>query len=133
MEKSKKTTMKDIGKLVGVSQPTVSYVINKTASISDEIVKKVEKAIKELNYIPDGIARNLKQGKTNTIGLLIPDVDNSYFTEITKGIEIKLRENGFITFLCNTLYDEIFEKSYITSLIQQKVRGILLGYGLLNF
>ncbi len=124
--------MKSVAKLAGVSQPTVSHFLNKTAPISYKVAEKVQKAIKELGYIPNALARNLRLEKTNTIGLIIPDIDNGYYTEITKNVEKNLREHGFITFLCNTFYDERLEKIYINSLIQQKVAGIVIGYGLIN-
>ncbi len=132
MEKNKNVTMKDVAKLAGVSQPTVSHFINRSATLSLKTEEKVKKAIDKLGYIPNVLARNLRLEKTNTIGLIIPDVDNGYYTEITKNIEKNLREYGFITFLCNTFYDERLEKLYINSLIQQKVAGIIIGYGLIN-
>ncbi|MCL6087364.1 MAG: LacI family transcriptional regulator [Actinobacteria bacterium] len=132
MGKSKQATMKDVAKLAGVSQPTVSHFINGTAPVSHTVAEKMQKAIKELGYMPNALARNLKQERTNTIGLIIPDIDNGYYTEITKNVEKNLREHGFITFLCNTFYDERLEKLYINSLIQQKVAGIVIGYGLIG-
>ena len=124
--------MKDVAKLAGVSQPTVSYVINETASVSHEVAEKVKKAIKELGYLPNALARDLKRKKTNNVGLIIPDVENGYYAEITKGIEKTLRERGFITFLSNTSYDVELERLYIKALIQKKVAGIVLGYGLID-
>ncbi|OFW62216.1 MAG: hypothetical protein A2Z35_05665 [Actinobacteria bacterium RBG_19FT_COMBO_36_27] len=124
--------MVDVAKLAGVSQATVSHVINESAPISEEVTERVQKVIKELNYVPNALAKWLKQNKTNTIGLLIPDIDSGYYAEIVKEVESTLRERGFITFLCNTFYDSNLEKLYIKALIQQSVEGILICYGLVN-
>ena len=128
----KRITMEVVAKKANVSQSTVSHVINKTAPISPAVEKKVNEVIKELNYIPNAAARNLKRNKTNIIGLVIPDVSNGYYTEIIENTETILRENGYITFLCNTLYNTEFEKVYIENLVQQNVAGIIIGYGLIN-
>ena len=66
-----RATLNDIAKKVGVSQSTVSRVINGTAPISDEMKNKVYKAMKELNYHPNSLARNLAKGKSLTIGLVV--------------------------------------------------------------
>lgn len=128
----KHVTMKDVAKFVGVSQATVSHVINESASISEEVTGKVQNAIKELRYMPNALAKWLKQKKTNTIGLIIPDIDSGYYAEIAKGVETTLRKHGFITFLCNTFYNSELEKLYIETLAQQSVEGILICYGLVN-
>jgi len=132
IKSSKKAKMVDVAKLAGVSQATVSHVINESAPISEDVTKRVNKVIKELDYVPNALARWLKQKKTNTIGLLIPDIDSGYYAEMTKGVEKTLRKHGFITFLCNTFYDSELEKLYIKTLIQQSVEGIIIGYGLVN-
>ncbi len=79
--------MKDVAKLAGVSQATVSHVINRSAPISEEVTEKVQKTIKELGYVPNALAKWLKQKKTNTVGLIIPDIDSGYYAEMTKGVE----------------------------------------------
>ena len=126
------STMKDVAKLAGVSQPTVSYVINGTAPVSEEVTKRVLKAIEELHYVPNMVAKSLKQKRTDIVAFLIPDIDSSYYSELAKGVEETLRESGYITFLCNTLYNIELEALYIKNLIQHKVEGIVIGYGLMK-
>lgn len=128
----KKATMKDVAKLANVSQAIVSHIINGTVPVSEETTARVRKAIKELDYFPNALAKGLKQKKTNTVGFLIPDIGSGYYSEIAKRVEVKLREFGFFTFFCNTFYDSNLEKLYIETLIQENVQGILLGYGLVN-
>lgn len=132
MGKSKLPTMWDVAKLAGVTQATVSHVINGTAPISEKVRTRVINAIEELGYVPNAVARSLKQNKTNTLGLLIPDVHSGYYSEMTKAVEENARKKGYITFLCNTSYDQQLEELYINNLLQQHVAGIILGYGLLN-
>jgi DNA-binding LacI/PurR family transcriptional regulator len=129
---SKAPTMRDIAKMAGVTQATVSYVINDSEEISETVKKRVLDAAEELGYIPNAVARNLKKRTTNTIGIIVPDVMNSYYNEMIKYTEKIIREKGFFTFICNTMHDADVENWYIISLIQQKVAGVFICYGLTN-
>src|SRR4030042_33752 len=129
---SKTTTMKDIASIAGVTQATVSYVINGSEDISEAVRKKVLDTAEELGYIPNLVARNLKKRKTNTIGIIVPDVLNSYYSEMIKYNEQITRENGYFTFISNTMHDSEIEDWYIIALIQQKVAGVIICYGLTN-
>ena len=129
---SKTPTMRDIAKIAGVTQATVSYVINNSEEVSDAVKQRVLDAAKELGYIQNIVARNLKKMTTNTIGIIVPDVMNSYYSEMIKYAEKILRERGYFAFICNTMHDATVEDWYIISLIQQKVAGVLICYGLTN-
>jgi LacI family transcriptional regulator len=128
----KSPTMNDVAKAAGVTQATVSYVLNNTGEISEPVKKRVLDAADELGYILNVVARNLKLNKTNTIGIIVPDVMNSYYSEMIKFTEKITREHGYFTFICNTVHDAEVEDWYITALIQHKVAGVLIGYGLTN-
>jgi LacI family transcriptional regulator len=128
----KAPTMNDVAHLAGVTQATVSYVINNTVEISEAVKKRVLDAANELGYIPNVVARNLKMRKTNTIGIIVPDVMNNYYSEMIKYAEKITREQGYFTFICNTMHDGDIEDWYITALIQQKVAGVIICYGLTN-
>ena len=125
-------TMKDVAKLAKVSQPTVSHVINGTASISENVVKRVNEAIETLGYIPNAMAKGLKTRKSQIIGIIVPDVGMRFYGEMVKAIEILLRERGFMIFLCNTFYDRQLECDYIQTLIQHNVLGVITGFGLID-
>ena len=125
-------TMKDVAKLAGVSQPTVSHVINGTASISDSVVKRVNEAIEQLGYIPNAMAKGLKTHKSQIIGIIVPDVGIRYYGEMVKAIEILLRKKGFMIFLCNTFYSSQLEHDYIQTLIQHNVLGVMAGFSLID-
>ena len=124
--------MKDVAILAGVSQPTVSHVINGTAPISKEVTQRVLNIIEDIGYVPNAVARSLKLMKTDTIAFIIPDIDSGYYAQLAKGVEETAREHGFITFLCNTFYNDELESLYINSLIQHKIAGIIIGYGLVK-
>jgi len=89
-------TIKDIARRAGVSTATVSHVINETRFVSPELRERVLTAVAELDYRPNAVARGLRQKKTRTIGLVVPDNSNPFFAEVAKGVEdagyVKLRE-----------------------------------------
>lgn len=95
-------SIKDVAKIAGVSTATVSHVINKTRFVSDETKSKVTEAMDNLNYRPNLVARSLRNQKSKTIGLLIPDISNFYYTSVADGIEITLRKNGYHVILSNS-------------------------------
>lgn len=121
-------TIKDIARLSGVSTATVSKVINgKAYDISDVTIEKVKKVIEEQNYSPNRIARSMITKKTKTIGLIIPDVRNPFFTDLTRGAEDVANERGYSIFFCNTDDDLTKEIKYLNSLIEKQVDGIALA------
>lgn len=130
--KKKSYTMKDIAKLAGVTQPTVSHVINGTASISKEVTDRVNKVIRELNYRPNALAKGLKTNKTNIVGLIVPDVGNSFYALVAREVESTLVKLGYAVFLACTGYNELSEINYLDNLLQYNVEGIILAYQLTN-
>ena len=117
--------MKDVAKLVGVSQPTVSHVINGTAPISENVRRKVLAAIDELGYVPNAMAKGLKTRKSAIVGLIVPDVSLHYYSAVVKAVERAMRLQGYMVFLCNTFYNAEVESQYIETLIQHNVIGVL--------
>jgi len=85
-------TIKDVARAVNVSVTTVSRVLNNKPDVSEETKKKVKEAIRTLGYNPNNIARGLVLRKTNTIGLIIPDINNPFFQEVGKWIARKAKE-----------------------------------------
>ena len=88
-------TINDVARLAGVSISTVSRVINQTAPVADETVETVRRAIEMLGFQPHPGARRLAGGKTQTLGLLLPDLTNPFFSQLLRGIEGSVRESGF--------------------------------------
>ena len=125
-------TIKDVAASAGVSVTTVSRVLNKRGYISQEVYQKVYRAMEELDYQPNELARNLYRQKTNTIGVLIPDISHPFFAEVVKIIELYLYEKGYKVLLCNAVGDGIREQEYLTMLRQSKVDGIIIGTHMLE-
>ncbi|MEG0357438.1 MAG: LacI family DNA-binding transcriptional regulator [Christensenellaceae bacterium] len=125
-------TMKDVAKIAGVTQPTVSHVINGTASISKEVCKRVREAIEELNYRPNALAKGLKTNMTKTVGLIVPDISNSYYASLAKAGERLLTNNGYISFLSCTDYDGDNEQKLIELLLGYNVDGVIMMYQFAN-
>ena len=122
-----KLTIKDIANLSGVSKSTVSRVINRKKYVSKKNREKVLSIINELGYIPNNIARSLVTNKTHTIGLIIPDITNPFYSETAKIIENTTRELGYSLIICNTDNRHDLQSKYIDILKQKKVDGIIFG------
>ncbi len=119
--------IKDVAMAAGVSIATVSHVLNSTRYVSDETRRKVEKAMKDLSYSPNYLAKSLKENKSNVIGLVVPDISNFFFTEIAGAIETRLREQGYNLILCNTDENLELEKQHIAHLQSYMVSGIIIA------
>lgn len=106
-------TIIEVAKKAGVSVATVSRVLNKNGYVREETLKKVEKAIKELNYTPNSVARMLYTKKSDTIGVLIPDITNPFFSELYKSIEKHAEKYDQQLFLFNSDYSLAKEKKFL--------------------
>lgn len=121
-------TIKDIADIAGVSKTTVSKVLNnKDQKISEATRQKILNIVKEKNYIPNKMAQSLVTKKTKTIGLIIPDIRNPFFTDIARGAEDKAVREGYNIILCNT--DENIEKETraFNTLTEKMVDGIIFA------
>lgn len=118
--------LRDVAKKAGVSVGTVSNVLNRPNVVSPNTLERVQKTIAELGFVPNGFARQLRSGYSRTIGLVVPDVANPFFTEVARGVEDAASRRDYAIFLCNS--DESLEKEnkYLSVLIQQQVRGVLI-------
>lgn len=122
-----KVKMQDVAKKAGVSLTTVSRVLNNRGYIGDETREKVNKAMKELNYFPNDVARSLFNKRTNLIGLIIPTVSNPFFGELTFYIETICNSIGYKILICNSLNNIDNEKKYLEMLMRNQVDGIIVG------
>jgi LacI family transcriptional regulator len=125
--KYKNLTLRDVAKLAGVSISTVSRVLNEEKFTSDDVKKRVKDAIKKLKYSPDLNARNLRLGKTNVIGVIIPDISDFFFSKVVHTITNFFRENGKDIILFNTSNQEIIEEKEIKLALSKRVEGIILA------
>jgi LacI family transcriptional regulator len=118
-------TIREVAQQAGVSDATVSHVINNTRFVMPETRKRVMDAMNSLNYRPNALARSLRQGRTNTIGLILPDSANPYFAEIGRSIEDEAFKLGFSVILCNTERDTKREQFYVDVLSKKQVDGMI--------
>ena len=114
----------DIAAIVGVSATTVSNVLNGRGRFSDTTRDKVLSTAKALGYATNVNARNLRAKRTNTIGIVTPDVSNDYFSRIVLAVEHAMRNQGFSSFICNTSYNGEVATSRLKELKQRNVDGI---------
>jgi LacI family transcriptional regulator len=125
LEESLMPTIREVAKQAGVSPTTVSHVVNQTRFVSEDVTVRVHKAMDDLGYRPNALARSLRRGETKTIGLILPDSSNPYFAEIGKAIEEKAFSYGYSQILCNTNGDQEKEKFYMEVLLSKQVDGII--------
>jgi LacI family transcriptional regulator len=120
-------TIYDVAKKAGVSIATVSRVLNNSNAVSERTRQMVKRAIEELNYTPNVIASALTKKSTLTLGLLIPDISNPFFSELSRGVEDASNDFGFNTVMCNTDYCPDKETTYISLLRQKSVDGFIIS------
>jgi LacI family transcriptional regulator len=119
--------VKDVAMEANVSTATVSRVLNESGFVSENIKQRVFLAVKKLNYQPNAIARSLKQDKTNTIGVVIPDISNPYYMTISKGIEDIVQQKGFNLIFCSSDENPKKEEKLLQLLFEQRVDAIVLA------
>ena len=117
----------DIAKHVGLSVSTVSRVVNGKDRVSAKTRQRVLDAIKELNYQPNAIARSLRSRSSMTIGIVVPDLSNNFFTLLTKGAGMIAKQDDYLVMLCNSEYDEQMEQEFVRLLMQKQVDGMILA------
>lgn len=129
MVRNVKVTIYDVAKEANVSIATVSKVLNNSGRISEKTRKKVKQIMKELNYQPNMLASALMGKQTKTIGLLIPDLANPFFSELARSIEDRGNELDYHLVICNTDYNNAKENRYLSLLKQKRVDGFILASG----
>lgn len=106
---------------------TVSRYFNQPDKVADSTKRRVEEAIKELQYVPNAAARSLVQGTTHTVAAIISDITNPFFTTLARGIEDTAQRHGYTVFLGNTDESLEKEKHYLDALISRRVDGLLIS------
>jgi len=120
-------TIRDVARLAGVSVATTSKVLNNKGYVSPKLTQRVLSATEALDYHPDQVARSLKVRQTQTIGIVIPDVTNPFFTDVIKGVENEARAAGYSLILCDSSEDPALERSNLSMLFSRRVDGVLLA------
>ncbi len=120
-------SVKDVARRAGVSVGTVSNVMNHPHKVAADTVARVQAAIDELGFIRNDAARQLRDGRSKTIGLVVLDVRNPFFTDIARGAEDRAAEAGLAVTLGNSDENTQRESTYLDLFEQQRVHGILIS------
>ncbi|MCH6264497.1 MULTISPECIES: LacI family DNA-binding transcriptional regulator [Neobacillus] len=118
-------TIRDVAKKAGVSVATVSRALNDKGYVHEDTRKLINKAIQELNYKPNEVARSLYKKKSRLIGLLLPDIRNPFFPELARGVEDTMQEHGFRLIIGNADENPAKELDYIHTFKQNNVIGLI--------
>jgi len=124
---SKRRSIRDVAELAGVSVGTVSNVLNKPALVAEETRTKVEAAIASLGFVRNGSARQLRAGTSRTVGAIVLDISNPFFTDVARGIEDRLAEDDHILILASSDERPDKERRYLRLLEEQGVQGVLVS------
>lgn len=120
-------TMEYIARMANVSKATVSRVVNdKDEGVSEETRARIKKLIEEYGYTPNMVARGMATSRSRTIGLVIPDITNPYFTEMVQSVDLHLQSKGYTVMLCSTNSNPASERKSIQTLLAKRVDGIIL-------
>ncbi|MCL6431792.1 MAG: LacI family transcriptional regulator [Anaerolineae bacterium] len=120
-------TIREVARKAGVAAITVSRVINRTGYVSEETRQRVEEAIAELDYVPNVLARGLRSSRTHTLGLLVTDITNGFWTTVARGAEDAAVGNGYSVFLCNTDESATKQEQYLRALLSHRVEGAIIA------
>jgi len=126
---SQKVSIKSIAQKIGVSTATVSLVLNgkeKEGRVSKEMATKIRQLAKELNYKPNSLARGLRVGRSQTIGLVVADISNLFFANLAFHIQEYAEKYGYTVLIGNTNESEIKSRSIINTFIGRQVDGLII-------
>ncbi len=129
----KNITIYDIAKEAGVSPSTVSRVISGNIGVSEDKKKLVEAAIKKHQFVPNAMAKGLKEQRSNLIGIIVPDIKNPYYASLFYEVQLKALKEGFMVFLCNTQGDKAVELKMLRTLMNKQVEALVVIGGALDF
>lgn len=120
-------TIKDIARQAGVSIATVSRVINRNETVNPDLAAKVMDIIHATGYYPNLVARSLKVSHTKTIALVVSDISNEYFAQMSISIDRAIRPDGYSLIVCSAINDGKAEREYLQLLLEKQVEGIIIN------
>jgi LacI family transcriptional regulator len=121
----RRKTMKDVAKRAKVSIATVSRVLNSNYPVSKEIEERVKKAVKELQFRPNSVARSLRMKKSNLIAMVVSDIRNPYYISIARKIDNQLFDSGYSMIVCSTDESVEKEKKILDTIIEKNVDAVV--------
>ncbi|MFT4029338.1 MAG: LacI family DNA-binding transcriptional regulator [Protaetiibacter sp.] len=120
-------SIRDVADRAGVSVGTVSNVLNRPERVSEAVVQRVHDAIRELGYVRNDAARQLRAGRSSSVGLVVLDARNPFFTDIARGAEDAAAEHGVAVLLGDSDEKPEREAAYLDLFEEQRVRGVLVS------
>lgn len=120
-------TISDVAARAGVSTATVSRAFNGKATVDPALADRVFRAAAELDYRPNGLARNLRRQATTVLALIVSDVENPFFTAVARGVEDTALDAGYSVVLCNSDEDAAKERRYVDVALQERMAGVVLS------
>src|SRR5436309_4573626 len=120
-------SIKDVAKAAGVSTATVSRVLSNGLHVRPEVRERVMEAVEKLAYRPNLLARSLRSQQSNTIGLIVSDIRNPFFTSVSRAVEDTAYEQGFSLVLCNTDENPEKETIYLNLMHDENVAGVIFS------
>jgi LacI family transcriptional regulator len=122
----KRATLQDVARAAGVGPMTVSRTINGHPYVAEETAKKVQEAIRRLDYRPNHAARMLTGKLSRSIGLIVPDISDTFFSLVSHAVQEAARENGYLVWLAASDEDSSIEEAQVEMMLHHPVDGILL-------
>ena len=119
-------SIKNVAERAGVSVGTVSNYLNRPDAVSPTTRERVREAVEALGFVRNESARHLRAGRSRTVGLVVLDIANPFFTDVARGVEDAASEAGLSVILCNSDGDPVKESRYLDILAEQRVRGVLI-------
>jgi LacI family transcriptional regulator len=120
-------TITDVAKRAGVSPVTVSRVINNASNVMPETRARVLAAIHDLGYVPNVAARSLRSKRMHSLALILPDITNSFWTTVARGVEDAAQARGYAVLLCNTDENLAKQAGYLRLVASQRVDGVIIA------
>ena len=125
--RSAPVTVKEVARQAGVSTATVSRVLSGAVQVTEDLRERVLSAAAALNYHPNRAARNLRVGFNRSVGILIPDIENPFYTSLVRGVEQVLQAGGYSLLLANYNESSEQEKTYLSQMQAEGVAGLLFS------
>jgi LacI family transcriptional regulator len=121
-----RVTIADVAARARVSKTTVSHVLSGHRPVAPTTRERVERAIADLGYRPDGLARSLRTRRSHLVSLIVPNIANPYYTALARGLDRGLEAAGYRVVICNTDGDSERELDFVVDMCDRRVDGIVL-------
>ncbi|HEU5107596.1 MAG TPA: LacI family DNA-binding transcriptional regulator [Micromonosporaceae bacterium] len=120
-------TIYDVARQAEVSPATVSRVVNGHANVDPVLAARVREAMRELDYRPNAVARNLRRSRTSLWAVIISDIGNPFFTSLVRGVEDVAQRAGYSVVLCNSDEDAAKEGQYVSAALSEQMAGVIIS------